>query len=32
MNVHHYWRFQDGKVCHVRASEDTALVTAARAP
>jgi ketosteroid isomerase-like protein len=31
MNLHHYWRFRDGKVCYVRASEDTALVTAALA-
>jgi uncharacterized protein len=26
MNLHHFWRFRDGKVCFVRASEDTALV------
>lgn len=32
MNLHHYWRFRDGKVCYVRASEDTALVAAALAP
>ena len=32
MNLHHYWRFRDGKVCFVRASEDTALVAAALAP
>jgi uncharacterized protein len=31
MNLHHYWRFRDGKVCFVRASEDTALVAAALA-
>jgi uncharacterized protein len=29
MNLHHYWRFRDGKVSYVRASEDTALVVAA---
>ena len=29
MNLHHFWRFRDGKVCYVRASEDTALVQAA---
>jgi ketosteroid isomerase-like protein len=29
MNLHHYWRFRDGKVCFVRSSEDTAQVTAA---
>ena len=28
MNLHHYWRFRDGKVCYVRSSEDTALVAA----
>jgi len=32
MNLHHFWRFRDGKVCYVRASEDTALVQAALAP
>lgn len=32
MNLHHYWRFRDGKVCFVRASEDTALVAAALRP
>ena len=26
MNLHHYWRFRDGKACFVRSSEDTALV------
>jgi uncharacterized protein len=31
MNLHHYWRFRDGKVCFVRASEDTAQVAAALA-
>ncbi len=31
MNLHHYWRFRDGKVSYVRASEDTALVAAALA-
>ncbi|MFL5824392.1 MAG: nuclear transport factor 2 family protein [Solirubrobacteraceae bacterium] len=29
MHLHHYWKFRDGKVCYVRSSEDTALVTAA---
>jgi len=29
MNMHHYWKFRDGKVCFVRSSEDTAQVTAA---
>src|ERR1700761_9243079 len=23
MNLHHYWKFRDGKVCYVRSSEDT---------
>jgi ketosteroid isomerase-like protein len=32
MNLHHYWRFRDGKVCFVRSSEDTAQVDAALAP
>ncbi len=32
MNLHHYWRFRDGKVCFVRASEDTAQVAAALVP
>ena len=32
MNLHHYWRFRDGKVCFVRSSEDTAQVAAALAP
>ena len=32
MNLHHYWKFRDGKVCFVRASEDTALVAAALTP
>lgn len=31
MNLHHYWRFEDGKISYVRASEDTALVAAALA-
>ena len=31
MNLHHYWRFRDGKVCFVRSSEDTAQVAAALA-
>ncbi len=32
MNLHHYWKFRDGKVCYCRASEDTALVAAALTP
>jgi uncharacterized protein len=32
MNMHHYWRFRDGKVRFVRSSEDTAQVAAALAP
>lgn len=32
MNMHHYFRFRDGKVCFVRSSEDTAQVAAALAP
>jgi len=31
MNLHHFWRFRDGRICYVRASEDTALVQAALA-
>jgi ketosteroid isomerase-like protein len=29
MNLHHYWRFRDGKVAYYRGSEDTALIAAA---
>ena len=32
MNLHHYWKFRDGKVCFVRSSEDTALVAATLMP
>jgi ketosteroid isomerase-like protein len=32
MNLHHYWKFRDGRVCYVRASEDTAQVAAAMTP
>ena len=32
MNMHHYWKFRDGKACYVRSSEDTAQVAAALAP
>jgi uncharacterized protein len=32
MNLHHYFKFRDGKVCYVRSSEDTAQVAAALAP
>jgi len=32
MNMHHYWKFCDEKVCFVRSSEDTAQVTAALTP
>lgn len=28
MNMHHYWKFRDGKACYVRSSGDTAQVTA----
>ena len=24
-NIHHWWRFRDGKVCYYRGAEDTAL-------
>ena len=29
MNMHHYWKFRDQKVCYVRSSEDTAQIAAA---
>ena len=29
MNLHHYWRFREGKVAYVRSAEDTALIAAA---
>ena len=32
MNMHHYFKFRDGKVCFVRSSEDTAQVAAALTP
>ena len=32
MNMHHYWKFRDGKVRYVRSSEDTAQVAAALTP
>jgi ketosteroid isomerase-like protein len=32
MNMHHYWKFRDAKVCYVRSSEDTAQVAAALTP
>jgi uncharacterized protein len=32
MNMHHYWKFRDGKACYVRSSEDTAQVAAAFTP
>ena len=32
MNLHHFRRFRDAKMCFVWASEDTALVTAALTP
>lgn len=28
-NLHHYWRFCDGKVAYYRGSEDTALIASA---
>jgi len=31
MNMHHYFRFRDGKACYVRSAEDTAQVAAALA-
>jgi len=31
MNMHHYFRFCDGKACYVRSAEDTAQVAAALA-
>ena len=32
MNMHHYFKFRDGKACYVRSSEDTAQVAAAFIP
>lgn len=32
MNMHHYWKFRDGKAFFVRSSEDTAQVAAALTP
>jgi uncharacterized protein len=32
MNLHHFWRFRDGRACFVRSSEDTAQVAAALEP
>ena len=29
MNLHHYWRFRDGKIEHYRGSEDTAQTASA---
>ena len=28
MNLHHYWRFRDGRIEYYRGSEDTALTAA----
>jgi ketosteroid isomerase-like protein len=28
-NLHHYWRFRDGKIAYYRGSEDTALIASA---
>lgn len=28
-NLHHYWRFRDGKIAYFRGSEDTALIASA---
>jgi ketosteroid isomerase-like protein len=25
MDIHHWWRFRDGKICYYRGTEDTAL-------
>ena len=30
-NLHHYWKFRDGKVCRYRGSEDSAQIVAALA-
>jgi uncharacterized protein len=32
MNMHHHWKFRDGKVYFVRSSEDTVQVAAALTP
>ena len=24
MDIHHWWRFRDGKICYYRGTEDTA--------
>ena len=32
MNMHHYWKFRNGKACFVRSAEDTAQVAAALTP
>jgi len=29
INLHHYWKFRDEKVCYVRASENTERVAVA---
>lgn len=29
MNLHHYWRFRDGKIAYYRGSEDSALIASA---
>lgn len=28
MTLHHWWRLRDGKICHYRGTEDTALTAA----
>jgi ketosteroid isomerase-like protein len=32
LDMHHHWKFRDGKICYVRSSEDTAQVAAALTP
>lgn len=32
MQLHHWWRFRDGRICHYRGTEDTALVAELLAP
>ena len=28
MDIHHWWRFRDGKICYYRGTEDTAATAA----
>lgn len=32
MNLHHFWRFRDGKVAYYRGSEDTAQTAGILSP